>query len=257
MSVEIDKKPEPNNEPPKKESKLTEATKKKLILAVFIALVVIGIGLISWQPIVNHYLQPKALDTEYTKVFDSGVDDKKIKENKKTIKGTKDDFNFEDINLLTSSLDNLSPKINKDLIVGEIQVPAVNIHLPILYGTTNQNLLTSATTMKPEQKMGKGNYALAGHNAPNEKILFAPLHKSKTGDYIYITDKTKLYKYEITEINVVQPKEISVIQDVEGMNLITLVTCYDAKGKTRLIVQGELVDTQKYKEGIKLEKSAK
>ena len=246
------------SEPPKKPKfKLDQKLKNRLLLISSIVCAVIFLVCILWNPIISPYFQHKALDTVYTDVLDDNLDKDDIAKNIKKLKDAKEDFDFDDINLLTSSLKNLSPKIDKSLIVGEIQVPAVNIHLPILYGTNNQNLLTSATTMKKDQKMGEGNYALAGHNAPDETILFAPLHKSKKGEYIYITDKQKLYTYVIDDIRVVHPSETSVIEDIDGEKMVTLVTCYDPKGKTRLIIQGSLVKKEAYKDGMKLAKSEK
>ncbi|GAY74866.1 sortase A [Sporolactobacillus inulinus] len=44
----------------------------------------------------------------------------------------------------------------------------LGIALPILKGTTSSNLLVGAATMRSDQKMGSGNYALAGHHMRRE-----------------------------------------------------------------------------------------
>ena len=50
--------------------------------------------------------------------------------------------------------------------------------------------------MKPDQKMGEGNYSLASHHiftAENaSQMLFSPLVNAKAGK-IYLTDKDKVY----------------------------------------------------------------
>lgn len=50
-------------------------------------------------------------------------------------------------------------------------------------------------------EMGKGNYALAGHNMSNlgPKVLFSPLYyRAKVGQKIYLTDMKNVYTYKIT-----------------------------------------------------------
>ena len=47
------------------------------------------------------------------------------------------------------------------LTLGQIAVPSVKLNLPIYKGLANEVLLSGAGTMKPTQKMGQGNYALA------------------------------------------------------------------------------------------------
>lgn len=67
----------------------------------------------------------------------------------------------------------------KDIpIVGQICIPADGINLPIAKGVNNTNLAFAAGTFRNNMQMGKGNYALAGHNMSNlgPKLLFSPLY---------------------------------------------------------------------------------
>ena len=49
-------------------------------------------------------------------------------------------------------------------IIGEISIPAIKMTIPIATGVSNTTLALAAGTMRPDQQMGQGNYALAGHN---------------------------------------------------------------------------------------------
>ncbi len=81
---------------------------------------------------------------------------------------------------------------NRLEVVGEILVPKSSIHLPIGLGVANTTLALAAGTMRQDQKMGKGNYPLAGHHMVNRHVLFGPLYfKTKVGDNIYLTDLKK------------------------------------------------------------------
>lgn len=67
-------------------------------------------------------------------------------------------------------------EFNSNYVVGKITIPSVHLNLPILYGVSNNNLWFGACTMKPNQKFGQGNFALAGHTMANQNLLFTPLH---------------------------------------------------------------------------------
>jgi len=140
----------------------------------------------------------------------------------------------------------LDASVNYDYMVGEIYMPDVDMRLPILEGVSNENLWVGAGTMKPGQKMGEGNYALAGHHMWDESQLFTPIMNSEIGDKAYVTDKNKVYEYTVTDIFVVQPSDGYVINDIPGEQTLTLVTCTDVWGSERHIVVGELTDVSEY-----------
>ncbi|UZM99972.1 class A sortase [Lysinibacillus sp. MHQ-1] len=52
--------------------------------------------------------------------------------------------------------------------------------------------------MKPNQHLGQGNYALAGHYFEEKDILFSPLYQTQIGDIIYVTDMSNVYEYKLT-----------------------------------------------------------
>ena len=137
-------------------------------------------------------------------------------------------------------------------VIGGIAIPDLELNLPIFKGLNNINLYYGAGTMKPDQVMGQGNYSLASHHvfsAKNaENMLFSPLDRAEKGMKIYLTDKDKVYSYEITEVKRVTPDRVDEIQDHEGIDEITLVTCVDYDAAERIIVKGILSETKSYSE---------
>ena len=137
-------------------------------------------------------------------------------------------------------------------VIGGIAIPEVEINLPIFKGLDNVNLFYGAGTMKPNQKMGDGNYSLASRhilNAENEsQMLFSPLVNAKEGMKIYLTDKEKVYTYVIREVKHVTPDRVDEIEDREGINEITLVTCVDYNATERIIVKGDFKEVKPYAE---------
>lgn len=137
-------------------------------------------------------------------------------------------------------------------VIGGIAIPEVEINLPIFKGLDNVNLFYGAGTMKPDQKMGEGNYSLASHHiftAENaSQMLFSPLVNAKAGMKIYLTDNDKVYTYEITEVKHVTPDRVDEIEDRDGIKEITLVTCVDYNATERIIVKGDFKEVKAYSE---------
>lgn len=156
-------------------------------------------------------------------------------------------FDFENVQSISDSLvasalwgnltNNNSPEAFHT--VGFVAVPSVGINLPIFEGVSNENLLFGAGTLKPNQQMGKNNYALASHKTLNDSLLFSPLQYVDLGEYIYTSNQEKIFQYQITDIERIFPTQSEVIEDVKDKTLITLITCNDIHAIKRLVVIGE------------------
>jgi len=130
----------------------------------------------------------------------------------------------------------------KFLTLGQIAIPSVKLNLPIYKGLANEVLLSGAGTMKPTQKMGEGNYALASHNYFGDMtLLFSPLVNLKVGEKIYTTDLEYVYEYETTSVELIEPTRVEVINDQPGVTEITLITCDDYNASNRYCIKGKFV----------------
>lgn len=124
-------------------------------------------------------------------------------------------------------------------IIGEISIPAIKMTIPIATGVSNTTLALAAGTMRADQQMGQGNYALAGHNmAHGSKILFSPLYyHAKVGQKVYLTDMKNVYTYRIYERKFILATRVDVVNDTPE-KILTLITC-DATGANRLMVRAK------------------
>ena len=179
----------------------------------------------------------------------SQVSKEKLEENQ----DTEGNFDFDSVKAISSEAVLSSQWDSQKLpVIGGIAVPEVEINLPIFKGLDNVNLFYGAGTMKRDQVMGKGNYSLASHHiftAENaSQMLFSPLVNAKAGMKIYLTDKDKVYTYEITEVKHVTPDRVDEIEDRDGVKEITLVTCVDYNATERIIVKGIFKDSKAYSE---------
>ncbi|MBM9832915.1 class A sortase, partial [Enterococcus faecalis] len=97
-------------------------------------------------------------------------------------------------------------------VIGGIAIPDLKLNLPIFKGLDNTALHYGAGTMKENQMMGQGNYALASHHVFGitgaSGMLFSPLENGKPGMKIYVTDKTTVYTYVLTAVETVTPDRV-------------------------------------------------
>lgn len=170
-------------------------------------------------------------------------------------------FDFEQVESLSTEAVLAAQWESQQLpVIGGIAIPDLGMNLPIFKGLSNTALYYGAGTMKETQVMGQGNYSLASHHVFGitgaSEMLFSPLDRSQAGMKIYVTDKTTIYTYVITSVETVTPDRVDVVEDVEGVNEITLVTCGDAAATNRVIVKGNLETAIPYDEASKEIKDA-
>ena len=97
----------------------------------------------------------------------------------------------------------------------------------------------------PWQK--EANVYIAGHRlgfpGTASHLAFYDLNELEDGDQFTITDaKGRVYTYEVFNKFLAGPKNLAVINPVEGKNIVSLQTCTLPDYTTRLIVRGELKD---------------
>lgn len=139
----------------------------------------------------------------------------------------------------------------------KIIIPKINAELPVIYEEPSieedavQRALESgvmhyATTAKPGEL---GNGAIFGHSSNNilnkgkYKFAFVLLKRLETGDTFIIQKDGKRYVYRVFDKKVVEPENISVLDDTQGKpSTFSLITC-DPPGTDlkRLVVVGEQI----------------
>lgn len=94
----------------------------------------------------------------------------------------------------------------------------------------------------------KGNTVVFGHstlpqlfNPKNYKTIFSTLHTLRVGDEFVVNIEGVAYKYLIFEIKVIEPEDISVLEQKYDNSYITLVTCTPPGTYwKRLIIKGRV-----------------
>lgn len=122
-----------------------------------------------------------------------------------------------------------------------LEVPSINLKLPIKYGASHENMLVGVGTMTNEQVIRGKNLTLAGHRFLRRGRGFNRLGDVVEGDIILVKTQDKSVKFVVSEILVVTPDDVSVL-DNTGKTEVTLVTCAPIAVSThRLIIKGEMI----------------
>ncbi|BDR59618.1 class A sortase [Xylocopilactobacillus apicola] len=141
-------------------------------------------------------------------------------------KNAKATYDFKQVKALSASTVTMTMiKGQEAPTIGKMSIPSVGLKLPVLKGLDNYNLSLGAGTMKADQEMGKGNYALAGHYMTNQGVLFSPLKNVSNGDYIYLTNMKRVYKYKVYYKKIINKTDVNWIYDSKGEVTLTLITC--------------------------------
>ena len=134
---------------------------------------------------------------------------------------------------------------NDDGIMGYITIEKISVNLPIYHGTSEAVLQTSIGHLEGTSLPvgGEGSHCvLSGHRGLPSAKLFSDLDKLNAGDTFTLNIMNETFTYEVDQIRVVEPTDISELQMVAGKDYCTLVTCTPYGINThRLLVRGHRV----------------
>ncbi|MEK4363894.1 class D sortase [Paenibacillus sp. FSL M8-0212] len=124
--------------------------------------------------------------------------------------------------------------------LGVLSIDKIDVRLPILEGATEANMKVASTHLVETTRIGnKGNAAIAAHRAHKKGRLFNRLGELQIGDSMQVTlaDRT-IIQYKVDQISVVEPNDLSVLEDPGLGQVLTLITCDPLVNPThRLIVR--------------------
>lgn len=151
--------------------------------------------------------------------------------------------------------------ISNDGMMGYIDIPVIDIEIPIYHYTNEDTLKKGAGHLFGSSLPvgGKGTHCvLSAHRGLPSAKLFSELNLVETGDAFYIHVLGKTLKYEVDQTMVVEPYQTESLAVSEGKDLVTLVTCTPYGVNTqRLLVRGHRVPNDSESAGIEKKKDYK
>lgn len=148
-------------------------------------------------------------------------------------KDLKDAFSYEQAQI------NLEQYGLSDNIVGFIQIPKLNVELPILLGANKDNMLKGAVHLTETSYPIGGintNSIIAAHRGYGKTEMFRNIHKLEIGDDVYIKNFRENLAYKVSEIKIIDPTDVDELKIQRGKDLITLVSCHPYRVNTKRYV---------------------
>lgn len=115
-----------------------------------------------------------------------------------------------------------------DGIMGYIEIPKINVHLPIYHGTGDSSLSKGVGHLLGSSLPvgGESTHSiLSGHSGMASQTMFTDLEQLGIGDVFYLYVLGDVLAYQVMEINTVLPSDTSLLGIWEGEDCCTLVTC--------------------------------
>ncbi len=133
-------------------------------------------------------------------------------------------------------------------MMGYIEIPKIKVSLPIYHGMDEGVLQIAIGHIEGSSLPvgGSGTHCvLSGHRGLPSAKLFSNLDQLKEGDTFTIRVLDETLTYEVDQIRIVEPDNLSDLEIVQGKDLCTLVTCTPYGINThRLLVRGHRVENQ-------------
>ncbi len=127
----------------------------------------------------------------------------------------------------------------KEGVIGYIEIPKMKVELPLYLGASSENMSKGAAVLgETSIPIGgvNSNSVIACHRGFRGAPYFKDIEKLQIGDSVYITNPWEELVYQVEEIEIIDPYEISKVLIHEGKDMITLVTCHPYRVSTHRYV---------------------
>ncbi|MBP1736600.1 MAG: sortase SrtB [Oscillospiraceae bacterium] len=230
--------------------------KKNLPLILISTILAAGIGVILY-PVVGNFIS-KATSSSEISSYDAAVAQLDDSERQSmlaaaeaynaTLSGVinRDAFSVDDSEDTEESAQYLS-LLNVDGVMGYIDIPSIDVYLPIFHGTSEEVLQKGAGHLEgsalPIGGLGTNTVISAHRGLPSAK-LFTDLDQLELGDLFYIHVLGETLAYQVDQVVVVEPSNTEPLNAVAGEDHATLMTCTPyGINSHRMLVRGIRVST--------------
>ena len=141
-------------------------------------------------------------------------------------------------------------------IMGYIEIPTIDVMLPIYHGT-KESVLQIAVGHLDWTSLpvgGAGSHCVvSGHRGLPSARLFTDLDKLKVGDVFMLHVLNEILTYEIDQILIVEPQDTDPLLIEPGKDLCTMITCTPyGINSHRMLVRGHRIESQEEPKDIRI-----
>lgn len=226
---------------------------KKLSTVLLIATFVAGLSLLLYPTVSNYWntLHASRAVATYVDAVQNMGEDKRREMLQKAIEYNKS-LTSDNQRLTISSARRQEYESILDVdgngMIGYIEIPNVNITLPVYHGT-NDDVLQIAVGHLDWTSLPVGGTSthcvLSGHRGLPSAKLFTNLDQVKEGDTFVVRVLDEVLTYEVDQIRIVEPAAVDDLMIENGKDYCTLVTCTPyGVNSHRLLVRGHRVENE-------------
>ncbi|MGG5371397.1 class C sortase [Enterococcus sp. AZ196] len=147
--------------------------------------------------------------------------------------------------------DNYYRVLNVGGTMGQVEIPSIDVKLPIYHGTKDAVLRKAVGHLEGSALPigGAGTHTvLTSHTGLTQAKLFTDLTELEKGDQFFIHVLDRTLAYEVDKISVIKPEQTDLLKAVDGKDYATLLTCTPyGVNSHRLLVRGKRVPYQPQK----------
>lgn len=141
-------------------------------------------------------------------------------------------------------------------IMGYIEIPSIDVSLPIYHGVDEAVLQIAVGHIEGSSLPVGGlstHCVISGHRGLPSAKLFTNLDQLVEGDVFVIRVLDETLTYEVDQIRIVEPTDLSALEREEGKDLCTLVTCTPyGVNSHRLLVRGHRIENLEESNSIRV-----
>ena len=224
--------------------------RKNLVTIILLGIMIAGIGLIAYPSVANwwnSYHQTRAVASYAAVVSDMSHEDydKLLKEASDYNKRLGETGIIWRMNTASENEYNKVLDVTDTGIMGYIDIPKIQVKLPIYHGTDDSILQGAVGHIAGSSLPGgceSSHCIISGHRGLPSAKLFTDIDRLVVGDSWTINVLDQTLTYEVDQIRVVLPSDLSDLQIEEGKDYCTLVTCTPYGVNThRLLVRGHRI----------------
>lgn len=142
-------------------------------------------------------------------------------------------------------------RITDNDMIGYLKIERIGVELPIYHGTSDKVLSKGVGHLEGSSLPVGGentHCVMSAHRGLPSAKLFTDLDRLELGDTFQIVVLNQVLTYQVDDIKVIEPTDITDLQIIEGGDYCTLFTCTPYGINThRLLVRGIRIETIKEK----------
>jgi sortase A len=135
-------------------------------------------------------------------------------------------------------------EVKEHQVLGQLNIPKIDLEVMVVPGVDEEDIIDAVGWMTSTGFPGEaGNVVFAGHRSHTYGKFFHRLGEMEIGDDLSLNTHFGKFNYQIIEIKVVEPTDLSVLKQTDR-SLLTLITCEPLYSNDyRLIVIAEELES--------------